>query len=59
MKVRIDYTIDISVDLRRAIRLYYGRPGHATREEVKEWYQNYGSSMDMDLARSLDFDKEN
>lgn len=35
MKVRIEYTVDVSDDYRRAINLHYGRPGLATRDEVK------------------------
>jgi hypothetical protein len=54
MKVRIDYTIEVPDDIRRAIRKWYGQEGLASREEVKDWYIRFGSSMDMDLSRSLD-----
>lgn len=53
MKVLIEYVVTVDDDYRRAINKYYGKPGLATRVEVKDWYRNYGSSMDLDLMRSL------
>jgi hypothetical protein len=53
MKVRIEYTIDVSDDYRRAIRLHYGQPGLATRAEVKRWIETHGSSQDDDLMYDL------
>lgn len=58
MKVLIEYVIEVSDEIRRAIRMYYGKEGLATRQEVKDWYRQYGSSMDMDLSSSLDFEED-
>jgi len=54
MKVRIAWTEDVSDDTRRAIRLHYGQPGLATREEVQQWFRSYGGSMNDDLSRLVD-----
>lgn len=54
MKVQIAYTIEVSADRRRAINQFYGRPGLATREEVKRWYQSNGESLDLDLDDALE-----
>ena len=53
MKVRISYTVEVSDYLRRAIRHYYGETGLATREEVKDWIERYGSSEDDNLVQAL------
>jgi hypothetical protein len=53
MKVRIDYTTDVDDDYRRAINLYYGKPGLATRKEVQNWIERYGSSEDDNLMHDL------
>ncbi len=50
MRVRIDYAVEVSDEYRREINLYYGRPGLASREEVKNWFRANGSSMDDDLG---------
>ena len=53
MKVRVEYTTEVSDDYRRAINIFYGKPGLATREEVKRWIQAYGTSGDDDLMQDL------
>lgn len=53
MKVRIAYTIEVSDDYRRAINLRVGRPGLATRAEVKHWIEDHGSYYDEDLMEQL------
>ena len=58
MKVRIMYSVDVSDDLREAINHYYGLPGLASRQDVRDWYKNYGYSMDMDLIYMLENDGE-
>ena len=45
-------------DYRRAINAFYGRPGLATREQVKEWLERYGSSEDDNLMFDLQQQKE-
>lgn len=50
MKVRINYTVEVDDVFRREINRWYGRPGLASREEVKRWFEAYGSSMDDDLS---------
>lgn len=54
MKVRISYIVDADDDLRRAVNQWYGRPGLANRDEVKNWYENNGRSMDLDLSVSAE-----
>ena len=49
MRVRVSYTVDVDDDFRRAINEYYGRPGLASREEIRNWYETFGSSQDADL----------
>lgn len=54
MKIKVAYTTEVSDEYRRAINLFYGQPGLATRDEVKRWLYAYGTSMDDDLSRLLD-----
>lgn len=49
MRVRISYTVDISDHRRRGINAFYGRPGLATREEIRRWYEANGTAQDLDL----------
>jgi hypothetical protein len=56
MFVKVEYTTTVSDEYRRAINLFYGRDGLATRQEVKRWLENYGTSMDDDLMRQEDSD---
>lgn len=65
MKVKVEFTVDVPDEYRRAIRAYYGRDGMATRDEVRAWLRQYGTSMDDDLmweardrARDEDDDAE-
>lgn len=51
MKVRVTYVVEVNDDYRRAINEWYGKPGLASREEVKAWLRSYGDSMDADLMR--------
>ncbi len=56
MRVRITYTVDIDDGIRRAINQRYGRPGLATRAEIRRWYENNGRAMDDDLSATPDDD---
>jgi hypothetical protein len=53
MKVRLSYTIEVHDDIREAINAYYGRPGLASREQVRDWYRQFGDSMNEDLGLEL------
>lgn len=53
MKVRFAYTIDVSDEYRRAINLFYGKPGLATRDEVRRWIESHGTSEDDNLMFAL------
>lgn len=57
MRVRVDYVVDVTDGLRRAMRSYYGQSGMASREEVKEWYRLWGRTMDDDLRDPHDSKK--
>lgn len=50
MRVRISYVVDVDDDIRREINEWYGRPGLADRDEIKNWYRSVGHSMDDDLS---------
>jgi hypothetical protein len=54
MKVRVNYTIEVCDDFRRALNFRYGRPGLATRKEVKEHCIEYGTSIDNDIMYEWD-----
>lgn len=47
-------TVEVDDKLRRAIRYYYGKPGLATREEVRMWREQYGTSVDLDAIYEMD-----
>jgi len=55
MKVRIDYTIDVPDEVRRSIRAHYGQEGLASRDDLKQWYRQYGESEDENLAWAADY----
>ena len=54
MRVRISYSTTADNDYRRAINVFYGKPGLATRAEVRAWAIRYGSSEDDNLMASVD-----
>lgn len=54
MRVKVEFVVDVSDDIRRAINVWYGRPGLASRAEIKRWYESNGRSMDEDLSWSAD-----
>lgn len=54
MIVRVSYRVDVSDEIRREINAWYGRPGLASRDEIKDWYRANGSSMDDDLSEKAD-----
>lgn len=58
MKVRVCYTVDVDDDFRRRLRAYFGQEGLATREEIREWYEQRGSQDDDDMLIEGE-DKEN
>ena len=57
VRVRVTYTTSVDDDYRRAIRLFYGQGGLATREEVRDWLMRYGASQDDDLMFALQKDE--
>jgi len=50
VKVRVSYTVPADEWLRREINRYHGREGLASRDDVRRWYEMFGSSMDDNLA---------
>lgn len=54
MKVRVTYTEEVDDDFRRAINVYYGKEGLATREDVKRWFWLHGQSMNDDLQMMIE-----
>ncbi len=54
MKVRVAYTTTVDDDYRRAINLFYGKPGLATRAEVRAWLAKFGDSLDDEIMTALD-----
>jgi len=53
MKVRVAYTTTVGDDYRRAINLHYGKPGLASRDDVRRWLEAHGSSEDDNLMHDL------
>lgn len=51
MKVRIEYTVEVSDLIRRGINIRRGTDGLATREDVKNFYHLYGMSMEDDVIQ--------
>jgi hypothetical protein len=49
MKVRISYTVEVDQRARRAMRHYYGIRGLATRDQIHDWFWNFGRTMDNEL----------
>lgn len=54
IKVKVVQTVTVSTDFRRAINRYYGKPGLATRDEVRNWVISYGESMNENLSMQED-----
>jgi hypothetical protein len=46
VRVRISYSTTADNEYRRAINVFYGKPGLATRADVRAWVIRYGSSED-------------
>ena len=44
MKVRICYTVEVGDLLRRGMKMHYGEPGLASRQDIKNWYEMFGES---------------
>lgn len=57
MKVRVEYTVEVDDDYRRAVREFFGRKGLATRQELKEWFWLNGRSLDEDLMSVVKYDE--
>lgn len=53
MKVKIEYTEEVTDEYRRAINHYHGKPGLASRQEVKDWFWLHGQSMNDDIMFDL------
>jgi len=54
MRVRVAYTTTVSDYYRRAINHHYGKPGLASREEVRAWLIAHGASEDDNVTWELD-----
>jgi hypothetical protein len=50
MKIRVRYTVEVDDGYRAAVRHYYGQTGLATRQELQQWFQEYGDTQDDDLS---------
>jgi hypothetical protein len=59
MKVRVSYTVVVDDEIRRAIARYHGQEGLASRDEIKQWYEMNGLSMDDDLSLLSETNDEN
>jgi hypothetical protein len=59
VRVKIEYAVDVTDDTRRQINAFYGKPGLASRDEVKRWFEDYGHSMDTDLGAGIGEAREN
>ena len=52
MKVQIG-TIEVDEIFRRALRVYYGKPGLATRVEVRAWAHSVVSRQELGIIDDL------
>jgi DNA-binding PadR family transcriptional regulator len=52
MRVRVSYAVDVGVEYRKALRYRYGQKGKATREEVKQHFEQHGGTLDDDLMQA-------
>lgn len=50
MRIKVGYVVEVDATFRRGINRYYGRPGLATRDQVKSWFQMFGQSMNDDIS---------
>jgi len=48
----------VSDRFRRAINFHYGKPGKASRKEVKGWLWQYGHSRDDEILSDLYLEEE-
>lgn len=46
MRVRVNYTVDVDDEFRRALAQRTGTDGLATREQVRHWYERNGQGAD-------------
>jgi hypothetical protein len=53
VRVRVAYTVEVEDDYRRAINLHYGKPGLASRDDVRRWHREHGSAEDDNLMYDL------
>lgn len=51
--MRMQILFAVSDQLRRAINFHHGRPGKASRQEVKSWLWQHGHSKDDELLAAL------
>jgi len=58
MKVRISYTVTVDDEIRRAINVYYGKEGLATRGDVQDFYRINGNTLDDDIISEYDTTQE-
>ena len=42
MKVRIEFTVEVPDEYRRILNAHHGRPGLASRQQLKDWYRGMG-----------------
>ena len=49
MKVRVSYVVEVGEAMRRGIRAHYGKPGLASRQEIKSHYEAHGGTEDDDF----------
>lgn len=53
MRVRMG-TVIVDREFRRRLRMYLGKPGLATREEVRSWRETNGKSCDNDMFQETE-----
>jgi hypothetical protein len=54
VKVRISYTVDCDQHFRKALAARFGKPGLATRADIKSWYEQKGDLCDANLLYDFD-----
>ena len=54
MRVRVSYTVNVDDHYRRAVNLFYGECGLATRKQIRDHFWLYGQTADDDMRHTLD-----
>lgn len=58
MKIRVQYTIEVTDEFRSALSYRFGWDKPATREQLLRHYEEYGNSITADILAEFNSDQE-